>query len=113
MRAAALVLCLLAAASAAAKAADADEFFIVSSVDAANGRMVLKRPTEVTLTMTFSDRTKCRDEDGKALKPADLRAGDTVFIVSAKGPSGELWAASIRKGVMTLPELRKRYLSPT
>lgn len=116
MKTSAFALGLLAASLASVPAAPSatqdEDFFIVSSVDAARSTMVLKRPTEVTLTMAFNDKTKCRGEDGKALRPIDLRAGDTVFIASVRAPSGELTATSIRKGVMTLPELRRRYLRP-
>lgn len=96
----------------AAPAADED-FFIVSSVDAGKSTMVLKRPTEVTLTMRFTDKTRCRNEQGKPIRPTDLRAGDTLFIASERDPSGQLVASSIRQGVMTLPELRQRYLRPS
>ena len=88
----------------------AEEFFIVSSVDSGKSAMVLKRPTEVTLTMRFTDKTRCRDEQGKPLRPTDLRAGDTVFIASERSASGEFMASSIRRGPMTVQELHRRYL---
>lgn len=72
--------------------------------------MVLKRPTEVTLTMRFTERTRCRTEQGKPMRPTELRAGDTLFVASAPDPSGQLVATAIRRGAMTLPELRQRYL---
>ena len=90
-----------------------EDFFIVSSVDAGKSAMVLKRPTEVTLTMRFTEKTRCRTEKGKPLKPTDLRAGDTVFIAATQDSSGQLVASSVRQGVMTLPELRRRYLNTT
>ena len=87
-----------------------EEFFIVSSVDASKSTMVLKRPTEVTLTMRVTEKTRCRSEQGKPIRFTDLRAGDTVFIAADLDSSGQLVASSIRQGIMTLPELRRRYL---
>jgi len=87
-----------------------EEFFIVSSVDSGKGLMVVKRPTEVTLTMGVNEKTRCRDEQGKPIRAADLRAGDTVFIASDRNASGHPVAASIRRGPMTVPELHRRYL---
>jgi hypothetical protein len=87
-----------------------EEFFIVSSVDSGKGSMVVKRPTEVTLTMGLTEKTRCRDEQGKPIRATDLRAGDTVFIASDRNASGQPVAASIRRGPMTVPELHRRYL---
>ena len=114
-RVAAIVLVLTAAAAWAAGAATpapviAEEFFIVSSVDSGRGLMVVKRPTEVTLTMGLTEKTRCRDEQGKPIRATDLRAGDTVFIGSDRSASGQAVAASIRRGPMTVPELHRRYL---
>ena len=75
--------------------------------------MVLKRPTEVTLIMQVTEKTRCRNEQGKPIRFTDLRAGDTVFIASARNGSGQLVATSIRQGIMTLQELRRRYLRPS
>jgi hypothetical protein len=111
----ALAMSLSAASFAAAAPAPAgnEDFFIVSSVDLGHGTMVLKRPTEVTLTMRVTPKTRCRDERGKAIQLSNFRAGDTVFIAAAPDPSGQLVATTIREGVMTLPELQKRYLRPS
>lgn len=110
-------LALLAAAAATgflgaspASAAAPEDFFIVSSVDSGKGTMVLKRPTEVTLTMRVTDRTRCRDERGQTIRATDLRAGDTVFIASESNGTGPASALSIRLGAMTVPELHRRYL---
>src|SRR5450631_1810767 len=89
-----------------------EEFFIVSSVNPAKSSMVLKRPTEVTLTVRVTGKTRCTREDGKSLQLSDLRAGDTVFIALVRESSGEFVASSVRQGVMTLPELQRRYLRP-
>jgi hypothetical protein len=90
--------------------ASSEEFFIVSSVDAGKSTMVLKRPTEVTLTMRVTEKTRCRDEEGKPIRFTDLRTGDTIFITSDRDSSGQLVASSIRKGPMTVEELHRRYL---
>lgn len=74
--------------------------------------MVLKRPTEVTLSMRITEKTRCRAESGTAMRCMDLRAGDTVYIASDRAPGGELVARTIRQGVMTVPELQRRYLRP-
>jgi hypothetical protein len=72
--------------------------------------MVLKRPTEVTLTMRVAEKTRCRDEQGKTIRFTDLRAGDTVFIASEPDSSGHPVASSVRRGPMTVEELHRRYL---
>ena len=111
---AAFAVLVVAAAIADAVPAPApvsnEEFFIVSSVDAGKGTMVLKRPTEVTLTMRVTGKTRCHDEDGKSILFTDLRAGDTIFIASDRDSSGQPVASSIRKGPMTVRELHQRYL---
>ncbi|HEX4964447.1 MAG TPA: hypothetical protein VF173_26765 [Thermoanaerobaculia bacterium] len=91
---------------------DREEFFIVSSIDAARGRIVLKRPTEVTLLITVSAQTAYRDEQGKPLRLADLRTGDTAFITYRQNPAGAPVAVTVRLGPMTVPELQRRYLKP-
>ena len=96
---------------AASAAGEREEFFILSSVDAARGRMVLKRPTEVTLLMQVTGQTAYRDEQGKPLRLADLRTGDTLFITFRQSPAGEPTALRVRLGPMTLQEMR-RYLKP-
>jgi hypothetical protein len=108
---AALAVAAAGTAGAATPAAvSAEEFFIVSSVDSGKGTMVLKKPTEVTLTMALTEKTRCRDEQGKPIRATDLRAGDTVFIASERNVSGQPVALSIRRGPMTVPELHRRYL---
>ena len=104
-------ICAALFVARAAPAADPrDEFFIVSSVDAQKESMVLKRPTEVTVSMRVTSRTTYRSEKGKPIQLSDLRAGDTVFIASTADASGGLTAVSVRQGIMTVPELRRRYL---
>lgn len=88
----------------------ADEFFIVSSIDAGRGRIVLKRPTEVTLVMHVTGRTVYRDERGRPLRLTDLRAGDTAYISYARDAAGEATASLVRLGPMTVQELERRYL---
>jgi hypothetical protein len=105
------LLALSATTMFAATAGDREEFFILSSVDAARGRIVLKRPTEVTLMMQVTGQTTYRDEQGKALRLADLRTGDTLYITFRQGPAGEPTALRVRLGPMTPQEMR-RYLKP-
>jgi len=90
-----------------------DEFFIISSIDAPKHRIVLKRPTEVTLVMAVTDRTAYRDERGKALRLSDLRAGDTAYIMYGQTSAGELTALVVKLGPMTVEELQRRYLKPS
>ena len=93
------------------KTASGEEFFIISSINQATSQLVLKRPTEVTVLMKVDDRTKMLDEQGKALKLSDLRAGDTVWVIS--GGTAEIGATAfrIRKGPMTVELLHRLYLN--
>ncbi|HEY0512841.1 MAG TPA: hypothetical protein VGH73_13105 [Thermoanaerobaculia bacterium] len=106
------LLLLLGIALGAAAPADREEFFVVSSIDAARGRIVLKRPTEVTLLMQVTGQTAFRDEQGKALRLADLRTGATAYITYRQSPAGEPTALLVRLGPMTVQELQRRYLKP-
>jgi len=85
------------------------DFFIVSSVDVSKGQLLLKLPTEVTEVMRVNNDTRYLDEEGRPIKLTDLRAGDTVYINQQAGSGGAL-AVEIRKGPMTIAELRRRYL---
>ena len=95
--------------SVSAAAADLGEFFIVSSIDLARQQILLKRPTEVTELMRVDASTRYFADRGSTLHLADIRAGDTVFIIS-KLSGGQPVAVSVRKGPMTLDLLRERYL---
>jgi hypothetical protein len=95
--------------SAANAKSGGEEFFIVSSVDIGKKQLLLKEPTEITEVLQVNDKTRYTDKNGKGMQFADLRAGDTVFIRSSATPAGKV-AISIRKGPMTLEELRRRYL---
>jgi hypothetical protein len=86
------------------------DFFIVSSIDLAKKQILLKRPTEVTELMRVDGETRYFDESGKQMRLPDLRAGDTVFIIS-KPAGGQPVAVTIHKGPMTLDVLRERYLT--
>ena len=86
-----------------------DEFFVISSVDKTHNALVLLMPTEITSTIAVNDKTKYIDENGKLIKLADLRTGDTVFVTYST-QSNALVAQSVRKGMMTTAEMRKRYL---
>ncbi len=105
-----LVLPLLASARAVAEPAPGEEFFIISSVDAKKQQILLKRPTEVTQLVRVTDKTLYRDEDGKPLHLKDFRAGDTVYVLLASNREVTPAALRIRKGIMTLEELHRRYL---
>jgi uncharacterized protein DUF5666 len=87
-----------------------EEFFLISSVDGKKHQIVLKRPTEVTELVRVTDSTVYRDEQGKPLEFKDLRAGDTVYVTVALQPDGSRIATHIRKGIMTVEELHRRYL---
>jgi hypothetical protein len=100
----------LGAAAAPMGQGDREEFFIVSSLDATHGRIVLKRPTEVTLLMQVTAQTAYRDEQGKPLRLADLRTGDTAYITYRQSPGGAPTALIVRLGPMTVEELQRRYL---
>jgi hypothetical protein len=97
-----MIILLLAVALLAPR----DEFFIISSVDASHGRIVVKRPTEVTAVLTVPLTATLKGERGETLHIADLRSGDTIYAVL--NPS--LIVTSIRRGPMTVDELRRRYL---
>jgi hypothetical protein len=107
------LLLLLATAFAAVAApapvpGEREEFFMISSIDAARGRIVLKRPTEVTLLMQVSGQTVYRDEQGKPLRLADLRTGDTAYIAYRQNAAPPT-ALRLRLGAMTVQELQRRY----
>lgn len=86
------------------------DFYIVSSIDLAKKQILLKRPTEVTELMRVDSETRYFDEQAKIIRLTDLRAGDTVYIVSKAGERQSI-ALTIRKGPMTQDVLRERYLN--
>jgi hypothetical protein len=96
-------------AAPAVQAAGIDQFFIISSIDLPQHRLVLKMPTEVTTVMLVTDKTIALGEKGEVLKLTDFRTGDTVYATSTAGPEGPV-AVRIRKGAMTVEELHRRYL---
>ena len=108
-----LILSLLLAAQVASaqgrKNSAGEEFFIVSSVDAAKSQLLLKRPTEVTEIVTVNAQTVLLGEDKKPIHFSDLRAGDTVWVVLAEA-NGAAAAKSIRKGPMTVSDLHALFL---
>lgn len=109
---AAFVSCGISAAQsnkAAGSSNAGEEFFIVSSVDITKKQLLLKEPTEITQLIQVNERTRFADKSGKPMQFADLRAGDTVYIKSTTTSTGRV-AVSIRKGPMTLEELRRHYL---
>ena len=55
--------------------------------------------------MQVDNGTRYLDKDLKTIKLTDLRAGDTVYIISRQ--SGEVTVAvTVRKGPMTIEQLR-------
>jgi hypothetical protein len=88
------------------------DFFIVSSIDLAKKQILLKRPTEVTELMRVDGETRYFEERGKPMRLTDLRAGDTVYIMS-KPDGRQSVAVTIQKGAMTLEVLRERFLRST
>jgi hypothetical protein len=86
-----------------------DEFFVISSIDKTHNALVLLRPTQITATVGVNDKTKYVDEKGKPIKMTDLRTGDTIFVTYST-QNETLVAQSVRKGMMTTAEMRKRYL---
>lgn len=101
---------LRAAERAQGEATSREDFFIISSVDAAKEQIVLKRPTEVTELIRVSEKTVYLDEQGKTIEFNSLRAGDTVYVSSSPGPDGKRIVNRIRRGPMTLEELHRRYV---
>jgi hypothetical protein len=89
-----------------------EEFFIVSSLDPARGRIVVKRPTEVTVTLRVNAETRYRDEQGRALALASLRAGSTAYIAYRQDAGGGATARLVRLAPMTVEVLHQRYLNP-
>jgi hypothetical protein len=104
---------LLAAQESSQKSPAAEQFFIISSIDLKKNQLVLKRPTEVTELMQMTPQTVCLDDEGKNVHPNNLRAGDTVFIISRQEGHGLPVAVRIRMGYMTYSEVLKQYLQFT
>ena len=93
----------------AKKTAAGEQFFIVASLDLQKSQLLLKYPTEVTALIKITPQTKIADESGVAIKLADLRAGDTLWVTST-GSGEDTTAVQIRKGQMTVPDLHRYYL---
>jgi len=99
-----------AAEKAQGEVTSREDFFIISSVDAAKKQIVLKRPTEVTELVRVSEKTVYLDEQGKSIEFQSLRAGDTVYVTTSPGTDGVRLAGRIRRGPMTREELHRRYV---
>lgn len=100
----------ITAAQGTQRQSQTGSFFIISSVDAQKQQIVLKLPTEVTEVVQVTSETVYRNEQGRAIKLEDLRAGDTVYATLKQKAKGSLIVVSIRRGPMTLEELHRRYL---
>ena len=90
------------------KTSAGEQFYIVASLDQSKSQLLLKLPSEVTLLMSVTGTTQIQDESGASLKLSDLRAGDTVWVVSSGG--AQPTAVHIRKGQMTIADLHRYYL---
>jgi hypothetical protein len=88
----------------------ADQFYVVSSVDRAHNALILLAPTEIAVVFQLTDKTQFADANGKPLKLTDFRAGDTIYAISHSNSDGSLTLDHVRKGDMTVAELRRRYL---
>jgi hypothetical protein len=86
------------------------DFFIISSVNRRSKELFLKAPTEVTELMLVNERTVFLNDQGKRIQFQDLRAGDTVYVISRRSSPGLPVAIRIQKGPMTLSVLHNRYL---
>ena len=102
---------MLAEKSAKSEPSKAEEFFIISSADLAKNRLVLKHPTEVTELMLVNNKTSCFNDQGKSFACKNLRAGDTVFVISNRDTSGARTAVRIRVGPMTVEEVHRKYVT--
>ena len=92
----ALLTPVWAAEGGKSRAAANEDFYIISSVDAKKNEIVLKRPTEVTELVLVTEKTTYWSEDGKPVQFVDLRAGDTIYLVSRRDPGGARVAVRIR-----------------
>ena len=90
-------------------ARESGDFFIIWSVDSAKNELLLKLPTEVTEVVRVNTKTRYLDGADKPIKLDDLRAGDTIYVLFS-GSGQNRVAQRIRKGPMTVEELRRRYL---
>lgn len=87
-----------------------DAFFVVSSVDRAHNALILLQPTEIAVVYQLTDKTQFADANGKPLKLTDFRAGNTIYATSHSNSDSSLTLDHVRKGDMTVAELRRRYL---
>ncbi len=86
-----------------------EQFFIIASVDVPRSEILLKYPTEVTQMIHVNSSTRYLNDAGKAIQLADLRAGDTVWLI-ASGSGEKMTALRVRKGGMTVADLHRYYL---
>lgn len=84
-------------------------FYIISSVNLKNHELFLKTPTEVTELMLVNGQTEILNEAGGSISLADLRAGNTVYVVTQPQAASEPLATRIQIGPMTAQILRERY----
>jgi hypothetical protein len=98
------------APQAAAQSKGGDEFFVISSIDRTKHLLVLLQATEITEIMNLTDKTQYLGMNGKPMKLTDVRSGDCVYVISHKDKDGNMTVDKVTEGVMTVAELRKRYV---
>jgi phosphohistidine swiveling domain-containing protein len=102
---------LIAAQVTPARGSAQGEFFIVSSVNLQKQDLFVKAPTEVTEEMTVTPRTVILSEQGKHIPLSQVRAGDTVYVVSRRNSQGFPEVVRLQQGPMTVGILHARYLN--
>ena len=98
------------ASPVAAQSKAGDQFFVISSIDRTKHLLVLLQATEITEIMSTTDKTQYFAANNKPEKLTDLRSGDCVYVVFHKEKDGSLVVDKVTQGVMTVAELRKRYV---
>lgn len=91
------------------KTASGEQFYIIASVDQPKSQILVKRPTEVTLLIHVTPKTRILNDQGKPVAMSLLRAGDTIWALTS-GSGSELTAIRIREGEMTVADLHRYYL---
>lgn len=99
----------LSPAASKASASYAGGFYIISSVNLKSRELFLKTPTEVTELMLVNGQTEILNEAGARISLNDLRAGNTVYVVTQPQAGSESLATRIQIGPMTAQILRDRY----
>lgn len=91
------------------KNASGERFFIVASIDKQNSQILLKEPTEVTVLVKITPKTKYLTDRGKPITIDQFHAGDTVWARLTSG-KGDPTLIQMRHGEMTIADLHRYYL---